>query len=430
MGAQRERVAVVGGGIAGVCSALALINAHDVIVLERLDALLTQTSRSNVGRIHLGFHYALDSTMDTAAVLVPGWFAFWELMERWTYGEIHDVPHSKPYWWLVERGSFVEPGRYQHYCDHLAAIYHEHRGLGGRAERFPPAGEVSRPLSGEEYSELVDSDHIVYALSSMEDAIQLQPFFDVLGRALHRRGDIDIRCNHGVRAIEPDGDGYRLEVVDSAGGRDFELRCDQVVNATNAHRLWFDREQGFLPGRQWMDRLKVLVDVILPPELEDAHSMQVALGPFGHFTHYDDGTACCGYMPTSIRGDSDAVVGPPEWDRVCEQGYSAAEAERLGRETIEGVARYVPRFAGAKALRVRPGIVHATGTTPITDPHSERQRRADSGVFSLRRGYHSFNCGKLCLAPMHAERLAHLVTEHAQLDRGARVFARGYVPVR
>ena len=101
MGAEREVVAVVGGGIAGVCSALALANAHDVIVLERLDALLTQTSRSNVGRIHLGFHYALDATMDTAAVLVPGWFAFWELMERWTFGEIHDVPHSMPYWWLV-----------------------------------------------------------------------------------------------------------------------------------------------------------------------------------------------------------------------------------------------------------------------------------------------------------------------------------------
>ena len=158
--------------------------------------------------------------------------------------------------------------------------------------------------------------------------------------------------------------------------------------------------------------------------------MQVALGPFGHFTHYADGTACCGYMPTSIRGDSGEVVGPPEWDRICEQGYPAAEAERLGRETIEGVARYVPRFAAAKALRVWPGIVHATGTTPITDPHSELHRRADSGVFPLRRGYHSFNCGKLCLAPMHAERLSHLVNEHAQLEHGTRVFARGYVPVR
>ena len=147
MGAQREVVAVVGGGIAGVCSALALGHKNDVIVLERLDALLTQTSRSNVGRIHLGFHYALDSTMDTASVLVPGWFAFWELLERWTFGEVHDVPHSKPYWWLVERRSFVGPRQYQHYCDHLAAIYHQHRSVGRRAEKFPPASEVSRPLS-------------------------------------------------------------------------------------------------------------------------------------------------------------------------------------------------------------------------------------------------------------------------------------------
>jgi glycine/D-amino acid oxidase-like deaminating enzyme len=429
MGAQRERVAVVGGGIAGVCSALALGNAREVIVLERLDALLTQTSRSNVGRIHLGFHYALDATMDTAAVLVPGWFAFWELMERWTLGEIHEVPHSKPYWWLVERRSFVEPRRYKHYCDHLAAIYRDHLSIGRRAERFPPADDVFRPLPREQYSEVADPEHIVYAVSSMEDAIELDPFFEVLGRALDRRTDIDVRCNHGVTAIEPDGDGYRLEVVDRAGGAQFELLCDQVVNATNAHRLQFDREQGFLPGRQWMDRLKVLVDVVPPPELEAVHSLQVAVGPFGHFTHYADGTGCCGFMPVSIRGDSDAVVGPPDWDRVCEQGYPEAEAERIGRETIDGVARYIPQFAGARVLRVWPGIVHATGTTPITDPHSELHRRADSGVFSPRRGYHSFNCGKLCLAPIHAARLARVVTEHAHLDPGARVFARGYVPV-
>jgi len=50
----------------------------------------------------------------------------------------------------------------------------------------------------------------------------------------------------------------------------------------------------------------------------------------------------------------------------------------------------------------------------------ELHRRADSGVFSLRRGYHSFNCGKLCLAPMHAQRLSHLVNEHAQLERGGK----------
>ena len=211
MAAQREVVAVVGGGIAGVCSALALADEHDVIVLERLDALLTQTSRSNVGRIHLGFHYALDSTMDTASVLVPGWFAFWELLERWTFGEIHDVPHSKPYWWLVERRSFVGPRQYQHYCDHLAAIYHQHRSVGRRAEKFPPASEVSRPLSREQYSEFADPDHIVYAVSSMEDAIELQPFFEVLSRALDRHKEIDVRCTHGVTAIEPDGDGYRLD---------------------------------------------------------------------------------------------------------------------------------------------------------------------------------------------------------------------------
>jgi glycine/D-amino acid oxidase-like deaminating enzyme len=59
MGAQREAVAVVGGGIAGVCSALALGSAHDAIVLELLDALLTQTSRSRVPALPTGAAWGL-----------------------------------------------------------------------------------------------------------------------------------------------------------------------------------------------------------------------------------------------------------------------------------------------------------------------------------------------------------------------------------
>ena len=71
MGALRDVVADVGGGIVGVCSALGLENAYDAIVPERLDRLLTQISRSNVGGIDRGFHDALDATMDTAAPPVP-----------------------------------------------------------------------------------------------------------------------------------------------------------------------------------------------------------------------------------------------------------------------------------------------------------------------------------------------------------------------
>lgn len=426
---QRQRVVIVGGGIAGVCSALALADDNDVVMLEGLDELLTQTSWANVGRIHLGFHYALDDTMDTANLLVPGWFAFYELLGRWTDGELEQVEHSRPYWWLVANDSFVAPPEYRSFCERLVAIYDEQLGVSDRAERFPAAGSVVQPLPEDEYGPLVNTDRVVHAVGSMERAIKLGPLFEVIGRALARKPSIEIRRDHRLEEIHRDGSRHVLAVTDTSSGRQLELICDQVVNATNAHRLLFDSQEGYLPERQWMDRLKVLVDIELPPALVDANSMQVALGPYGHITNYGDGTACCGYMPVSIRGASHAITVPEEWDRICELGYDEETVERIGRETVDGIAKYVPGIAGARVTGARCGIVHATGTTPITDPNSELHRRSDSGVHSLGKGYHSFNAGKLCLAPLHASALAQRVAEHAQMGASAIPPPPKHIPV-
>lgn len=61
MSGKNGSVAVIGAGIFGCNVALAIANAgYDVVLLERLPAILKGTSENNSNRVHQGFHYPRD----------------------------------------------------------------------------------------------------------------------------------------------------------------------------------------------------------------------------------------------------------------------------------------------------------------------------------------------------------------------------------
>ncbi|HEX8944702.1 MAG TPA: FAD-dependent oxidoreductase, partial [Gemmatimonadaceae bacterium] len=66
------RIAILGGGMLGVCTALELARrGRPVTLIEGATRLLDGASRWNEGKIHLGFLYAADPTLSTATRLIP-----------------------------------------------------------------------------------------------------------------------------------------------------------------------------------------------------------------------------------------------------------------------------------------------------------------------------------------------------------------------
>src|SRR5689334_14845935 len=62
--AVNDRIAVLGGGMLGVCTALELAHrGRDVTLLEGAADVMQGASRWNEGKIHLGFLYAADASM-------------------------------------------------------------------------------------------------------------------------------------------------------------------------------------------------------------------------------------------------------------------------------------------------------------------------------------------------------------------------------
>ena len=78
------RVAVLGGGLQGCCTALALAERGlNITLFDRNDVLLSRAAVANEGKIHLGYMYAGDPTLATAKIMMAGALSFSPVLERY-----------------------------------------------------------------------------------------------------------------------------------------------------------------------------------------------------------------------------------------------------------------------------------------------------------------------------------------------------------
>ena len=76
-------VAVLGGGLQGCCTALALAERGvRVTLFDRNARLMTRAAIANEGKIHLGYMYAGDPTLNTARMMMRGALSFAPFLSR------------------------------------------------------------------------------------------------------------------------------------------------------------------------------------------------------------------------------------------------------------------------------------------------------------------------------------------------------------
>src|SRR5579864_7437128 len=98
------RIALLGAGGVGVCAALELAHrGYDVELFDENAEPLTQASRNNEGKIHLGLVYAKDRSLDTARTMIQGAIHFTACLERWIDLASIDPLVSTPYYYAVHK---------------------------------------------------------------------------------------------------------------------------------------------------------------------------------------------------------------------------------------------------------------------------------------------------------------------------------------
>ncbi len=399
-GRRRERrIAILGAGIMGTSLALFLARRGAAVWLfDRERAPMCGASRWNEGKIHLGYLYGADPTLDTARRILPGGLAFGALVSELIGTDVSPAVTERDDLFLIHRDSVAGP-------DAVAGVY---RRIDDLVRSHPDAGHyladlsaaASRRLSAGEIAGIADPEVVVGGFRAPERSVDTGWIADRMCEAVRSEPRIDLRMSTTITAAHPaEGETgvWRLR-----GTPDLDERFDLVVNALWHGRLAIDSTAGLpLPG-SWSNRLRYSLFVRTGREL-DLPNATVAVGPFGDVKNYTGRNFYLSWYPAGLVADTDALC--PPLDPVLEPEFEA----RLVAGVRAGLSPILPWTGdvldAADRILVRGGYVFAQGKGSLSDPGSELHRRDRFGT--ARRGaYVSVDTGKYSTAPWLARRLA------------------------
>ncbi|SMX38597.1 FAD-dependent oxidoreductase [Maliponia aquimaris] len=402
-------VAVLGGGLQGCCLALALAErGQRVALFDKNASLISRAGAANEGKIHLGYMYANDPSLRTAAMMARGALAFDPFMRRFLGSGSPAFATSSPAAYVVHRDSQRPAGEVAEYLqaahDRIVETVN-----GGTAQYFGQ-DVMARPRSwtrAERENEF-DGTVAVAAFETCEVAVNPTALARELGDCVLAHPNIDVHLNCEIRLAEPEGSS--IAVTGQCAGEEFRRLFDHAVNALWDGRLALDRSFGLSPGRPWLHRLKYGVSLDLPKGAPLPKSATFISGPFGEVVTYPDGQIYLTWYPTCLRAMTSAVT-PPDWPNRCE----GALRDEILSGTLSQMSAFIPALRGLDprdlpGAIVKGGAIVAVGETDIYDPQSELHNRYEIGITSAGR-YHSIDPGKLTMAPFFADTFARTLLD-------------------
>src|SRR6185503_17058535 len=126
------RVAVLGAGNAGVCTALELAaRGRTVDLYDENAEPISRASRNNEGKIHLGFVYAKDRSLETARMMIWGALHFSACLSRWIDVTPDDALVSTPFYYAVHKGTMSSPDELKRHYGECRRLFDEARAATG-----------------------------------------------------------------------------------------------------------------------------------------------------------------------------------------------------------------------------------------------------------------------------------------------------------
>ena len=403
------RIAVLGAGLTGVLSALELSESgHHVDLYDRADLPMTGASLNCEGKIHHGYVYALDQTLETARTMIRGAACFRELTARWVGDHFFEEHSSSPFTYAVPADSMLSVEQVRHHFASLSEYVEELDPLGG-APRERPAGW--RQLDGRELSSMFDPTQVQAAFGTQEQAVDTEALAIALRAAVRQASRLTPRMRSEVLSLERTRSS--IQVHGKAESSPFVESYDAVVNALWEQRLFIDATLGLDAGRPVMHRFKVGLFTRAPDIVQSLPSVTLILGSYGDTVGFRDNAYVSWYPAGLVH--QECALRPSITTAVIDDD----RRREIITRTIDNLQRLMPERAAC--LRDEPGLwilkggfITAWGDSGIERRDSELHQRHAIGVHSSDN-YHSIDTGKLTMAPL----LAHTVTRriNAGVDR-------------
>jgi hypothetical protein len=336
---------------------------------------MSGASGNTAGKIHLGYLYALDETLNTQRRMLTGALTFGPLLDRWLGAQRWEEMRSPLFRYAVMPDSLLD-------ADALEARYTSLRDawidVRSHVEDVVgvPASYLGRPFSGrilrhegDDDGPLIDDQRIETIFETEEVAVDPDRLSDAVRRGLSRR-EVEFHPRIEIREARRAGNGFAVAVTEEDGVTAW-WRAPIVVNCLWDDRLRVDASVGIESRiKRWTSRGKQLV-VVSPPRAVHAPTVTMVQGPYG-----------------------DVIPWDPR--RVCLSWYPAGSA--VG-ETVAAITRMFPALEGSRVVDVRSGVVVAPGESDIDDPASGLHVRANPAVHQ-HEGWWTIDTGAYSLAPL------------------------------
>lgn len=388
----RGETVIIGGGIHGVSTALALASRGRKSVILDAAAPLEGASVHNEGKVHLGFVYALDEHGATTRSMVEGALAFAPLIERWC-GEVDWAGlRSSPFAYLVMNEGLAGAGQLEaHYESVLAEIGSAGASFGsnylgvdpGRAEIVRHDGVFPGMAAG----------HSQCWFETPERSVRPVALAALLKRAAVDERAIEILPGHRVTRARRREAGFELEVETPEGTR--SIGAETVVNCAWEGRPALDR---MILDQPSATNFRVKYSVIIHGEDNGkVGTATLAQGPFGDVLPWPGGDVYISWYPAARTHFGEEPLEELEPDRTVAVAVQ------------DGIGELFPQLRGFRLKSFAPCYILAEGRTDIGDRESRLHSRKGA-VFVGSDGWWSNRSSKLTTAPLAGERCAASLT--------------------
>lgn len=424
----RPTVAIVGGGAGGCCCAieLGLTGRFNILLLEKNQQLMRETSDMTPARLGLGFHYADKATalhfLHVAVEFVKRYGQFRQEIGR---KECHPLRRGR---YFIMKNSLVPV---QDILDVYDAIKKEYANMvreDPSCEVFGPSENIYRILEPHEFEEHVERGNVEMGIETAEELLDWSRLrkYIIEGIEKQKKSGVSVLTFTEVEVITArEEGGYIIEGVNTFHGSAVRISTDLVINASWYNISKFNQSLGISSAcRKRCNRIKAIATVQLPKELANLPSMFFCMGPFCMFSNKGNGVGMMTYAPeTNLAVTSSSCELEPQFSQIY---HCLSENEKCakGQRILAGVSKFIPQMRHAKLTKVSIGIVQTFMDEDTVDHgfkignldfiHDPLKggiaKRNYSGVEEPLPGYIINSCMKLIFCFENAELIKDIIT--------------------
>ena len=355
---------------------LARAGVH-VTLFDAAAAPFARASRWNEGKIHLGYLYAADTSMQTVHRLLPGGLGFRPLTEQLIGRSLAPAVTLDDEIYLVHRESVVSDESMRSHYERVTELARSHPEA--KSYLCDLSRAKLRRLSEKELRSLVDIEQVVAGYAVPERSVATTWVADRFIEAIDAETRITQVMGVRIRAVcpasPPSEENWCLVAEPNVGER-----FDAVVNALWEGGIAVDRTVGLNPAGPWSHRLRVSV-FSQPQEPIHCPSFVIATGPFGDVKNYGERGFYLSWYEAGLLAEGEELE-PPAVPMIGNSRKQAIADEIFAR--LGAISPAVKRLHAATGeIRVEGGWVFAIGTGRLNDRRSTLHRRDSVGLRQL-----------------------------------------------